>query len=384
MPDPDVAAGAADGTRCLEPIPLAGDDGPRACTARNLLAHFQRGEVCLMPASKLLPAEMVRFSLSTLSDEHGETEIARTMAPFWRPLAAPHPREMWYSDVKVMLDRPFPSLREFIADLRTEQQFKPDTGYTGEDEWNAERKAGCLRACYGVFNAATLCGLRQRLTFLRSVWAHVFNFVWVGWSAGGLHYDEMDNVLAQVAGTKEIVIFPPQVARGRAAPLRLRAALVMRPHGRTTRAPQCTDEIDGGHYVTRFDSRSFFSEKSMQARRSRDRTAPAPRAPPRPSLRAWQASPALRRVPYYHVKLTPGMAVSIPSGAYHAPMATSHDSVSVNSFLAPSLLSWSFPSPTTGRFWCRGGLYRYLGAWCGWLHRWFGVTVVQVGSYKFV
>ena len=116
-------------SRCWEPVPLAGDDGPRACTPRNLLAHFRRGEVCVLPASKLLPEELTRCSLSVLSDEHGDTEIARTMAPFWRPIAAPYPREMWYSDVKVMLDRPFPSLREFIADLRTERKFKPDTGY---------------------------------------------------------------------------------------------------------------------------------------------------------------------------------------------------------------------------------------------------------------
>ena len=45
------------------------------------------------------------------------------------------------------------------------------------------------------------------------------------------------------------------------------------------------------------------------------------------------------------------MAVSIPSGAYHAPLATSHDSVSINSFLAPSLWRASFPSFWRGQFW---------------------------------
>ncbi|MGB1594504.1 MAG: hypothetical protein ACPIOQ_17245, partial [Promethearchaeia archaeon] len=55
------------------------------------------------------------------------------------------------------------------------------------------------------------------------------------------------------------------------------------------------------------------------------------------SEEAIAAHPALAAMPYYHVKLAPGDAVSIPSGAYHAPLATSHDSVSINSFLAPSL-----------------------------------------------
>ena len=70
-------------------------------------------------------------------------------------------------------------------------------------------------------------------------------------------------VLVQLAGTKEIVIFPPHF----------------------------TDQIDGGHYVSKFDSRQFFSDDAIAA------------------------SPALSTAPYFRVRLGPGMAVSIPSGA---------------------------------------------------------------------
>ena len=82
--------------------------------------------------------------------------------------------------------------------------------------------------------------------------------------------------------------------------------------------------------------------------------------------------------------LAPGDAVSIPSGAYHAPLATSADSVSINSFLAPAPWRGSFPSFWRGQFWTKAGLYRYLGAYLGWVWRWFGVCAVTAGAYDYL
>ena len=274
-----------------------------------------------------------RGTLATLSAEYGDVPMARVLSTFLRAYAEAHglPRAEWPEDAVATVDDPRPTLRSFIADCLAERRFKPDTGYTGRDAWNSGK--GRLRAAYGVANVRTMPGLERLRMPIFALWAHVFNFVWVGWSAGGLHYDDMDNVLTQVCGTKEIVIFPPEA----------------------------TDLIDGGHYPTKFESRAFFSAA------------------------AFAASPHLAAVPHHRVKLQPGMAVAIPSRAYHAPLATSHDSVSINSFLAPSLLYWSFPSAATGNFFTRDGVGRYFGSWLGYYVKWFGwlPSAVQYGNYDY-
>ena len=66
------------------------------------------------------------------------------------------------------------------------------------------------------------------------------------------------------------------------------------------------------------------------------------------------------------------------------PLATSYDSVSINSFLAPSLWHASFPSFWRGQFWSKAGLYRYLGAYLGWAWRWFGVCLIKAGAYEYL
>ena len=316
-------------------------DGPNACTPHNLLQYFKRGEVCTLPASELLPPEILRLSLDVLREEHGDSHIVRTMAQFLLPQYKHLPLDQWPPDAKKCCEAPRPTFRAFIDDLEQhEANWKPDATYRG-----LARGRGCsglLSACYGVANVKQLRGLeRVSSRFFAQQWYHAFNFVWLGWSPGGLHFDEMDNVLVQLAGTKEIVIFPPHV----------------------------TELIDGAHYPgsgkgpngrPAFSGKGFFSEEAMASH------------------------PVLAAMPYYHVKLAAGDAVSIPSGAYHAPLATSHDSVSINSFLAPSLWRASFPSFWRGQFWTMAGIYRYLGAYFGWVWRWFGVSLIKAGAYDYL
>jgi len=317
----------------IKPVELSGDFGPQRCTSENLFAHLHKGIVCTMPAEAVLDPRLMRLSLDTLSSEQGDVEIVRVLSAFMKRALQNVPRSEWPADNKFCVDDPNPTMRKFVNDLRGEQGFVPDTGYTGCDGWR--KGDGCLRGCYGNINAKMLRGMDGLDFPLFSFWSYVFNFVWIGWSAGGLHYDDMDNVLAQTEGTKEIVIFPPHV----------------------------TDLLDGGHYPTKFDSREFFSEAAAA-------TTPT--------------SPAL--LPHYRVSLKPGMAVAIPSRAYHAPLATSYDSVSVNSFLAPSILRFSFPNFWMGNFFSLDGARRYLGAWLGYYYKWFGLIArpLKVGHYVYL
>lgn len=257
----------------VQPVRLEGTEGPLACTPANVLKAFKAGNVCVMTAKDILPPEILRLSLPVLREEHGDARLVRTMAQFLSP-TSPMSANRGKSldelppDARRCCESPNPTFREFIDDVMQEAEWKPDGTYRG-----LARGSGCkglLSACYGVANVKQLRGLeRVASKFFTPLWYHVFNFVWVGWSPGGLHYDEMDNVLVQVAGTKSIVIFPPHV----------------------------TDLIDGEHYPGSgkgrygrppFNGKEFFSEESLRSQ------------------------PLLAAVPHYHVRLKPGDAVSIP------------------------------------------------------------------------
>ena len=87
--------------------------------------------------------------------------------------------------------------------------------YWGNPE--AERPGGKphpeqLKA-YGVVNAHKLPGGSARFPMPAWTrrWWHVHNFLWFGVSPGGMHYDEMDNILIQLHGTKTVHLYPPQV-----------------------------------------------------------------------------------------------------------------------------------------------------------------------------
>ena len=165
-------------------------DGPHACTPHNLLQHFKRGEVCTLPASELLPPELLRLSMDVLREEHGDARLLRTMAQFLVPQYKHLPLDQWPPDARKCCEAPRPTFRTFIDDLQHEANWKPDATYRG-----LARGKGCsglLSACYGVANVKQLRGLeRASSRFFAQQWCHAFNFVWLGWSPGGLHFDEM-------------------------------------------------------------------------------------------------------------------------------------------------------------------------------------------------
>ena len=73
----------------LEPVHLEGEAGDRACTASNLLAHFRRGEVVTMRSDRLLPPEVRRLDLHTLSAEVARVETGALPAAVASAVAAP-------------------------------------------------------------------------------------------------------------------------------------------------------------------------------------------------------------------------------------------------------------------------------------------------------
>lgn len=152
----------------------------------------------MLPAAELLPSEILRLTLPVLREEHGDARLKRTMAQFFLPQYKHVPVDQWPPDAKKCCEAPRPTFRDFVDDLRYEADWKPDPTYRG-----LARGSGCnglLSACYGVANVKQLRGLeRARSAFFEPTWYHVFNFIWLGWSPGGLHFDEMDNVLVQVA-----------------------------------------------------------------------------------------------------------------------------------------------------------------------------------------
>ncbi len=141
---------------------------------------------------------------------------------------------------------------------------------------------------YGVINLKRLEMLYQTLPFdLFAQWAITQSFLWLGYSTGSLHFDEIDNVLFQVKGTKRILLFPRQY----------------------------TDVIDGRHRPERVPTLGFLSPSALKT------------------------NPWLGAVPHHEIVLNPGEGLVIPAYTYHAPIATSYNSISVNTFLFPHFRS---------------------------------------------
>ena len=139
------------------------------------------------------------------------------------------------------------------------------------------------RELYGVMNAKRILNIEFIKDEFRENFRHSFSFLWVGLSPGGLHCDYFDNILLQTSGEKLIRVFPATVS----------------------------DQISKHHYVTMPDSLNLFSGLNREKY-------------------DW-----LNTLPYYEILLKAGDAAIIPSAAYHAPMALTKDSVSINSFFTP-------------------------------------------------
>ncbi len=190
------------------------------------------------------------------------------------------------------------------------------------DFFEAEQIAARLEAhrrceLYAMASVASLpASLQERLQaaaepLLRLAaghWAQVSTNLWVGASSGSLHYDERDNVLLQLSGTKRVVLFP------------LEHAGACRMHAVMSRLP----------------NHSSYNQSFLTA-----------------GARASNA--ALAAAAHYMVELQPGDALVIPAGVPHAPVG-SLDSVSLNMFLGDG------PSPSPRSSWLRARFHLSVAA----------------------
>ena len=180
---------------------------------------------------------------------------------------------------------------------------------------------------YGAVNARRLPKFEFRVPW-EEAWSEVFNFVWFGASSGGLHYDGFDNTLFQIKGTKSVLLFDVRL----------------------------TDVVDGQHYPRSFDAMRPFSQDAIKNNHY------------------------LEHLPYSIVKLRPGDGITIPARAYHAPFATSFDSISVNGLLLPRRSGR--PAPFDVRAHSRS-------LWFGLkasrkIFSWTGKTLRRSGPYEFI
>ena len=178
-----------------------------------------------------------------------------------------------------------------------------------EQNVNRELHGRCKQ--YGFATSTDLPdGMQKKLaefaapvSALLAPWKQVCMNFWVGASSGSLHYDERDNVLMQLRGTKRVVMFPIE----HTAACRLHAMLARLPNH--------------SQYASK-----FFTQEALAG------------------------NPALAAAPYFEVELRAGDSLVIPAGVMHAPIG-SLDSVSLNLFVNDG-------PPPAKRSWC------VCNGWC--------------------
>jgi len=166
-----------------------------------------------------------------------------------------------------------------------------------------------LLKTYGNLNLQDLA-MRDQCTVVElpfaKHWGRVHSYLWVGSAPGMMHYDEMDNILIQVTGHKDILVVPAAY----------------------------TDELNIGNNadVSKEDSRVPYFDLATK-----------------PLSQAIIARHPVLRKHGRLVKLGPGDGILIPSGAFHLPSGKSDDCISLNSFLHGENDSYPEPSTTTAK-----------------------------------
>ncbi|MEP7307010.1 MAG: cupin-like domain-containing protein [Acidobacteriota bacterium] len=222
--------------------------------------------------------DIINWSLDDWERRYGSTtiQVHRLHPKIWQTRTLPENAAEIFQNAPVSLTDLITRLREFST-----------TGTVLIPPWWDDTPAISVlerMELYGAVNTKRLPKFEFRMPW-GEAWAEVFNFVWFGASSGGLHYDGFDNTLFQIKGTKVVLLFDVRL----------------------------TDVVDGRHYPRSFDSLRPLSQDAVKHNRY------------------------LEHLPYHIVELGPGDGITIPARAYHAPFATSFDSISVNGLLVPRL-----------------------------------------------
>lgn len=230
---------------------------PQAATISDILRCFGAGQVARTDGRELLRAELFEeWTFENLHRRHGDDPVSlfdnfkgKQYSPSWSTLG------------------------ELCARITERRDQLPDVGTRERAKY------------HGVVNVKRLGEKNAiREAFTRH-FASSFSFLWVGISTNNLHCDEFNNVLIQVSGRKQVLVF----------------------------SPEASNEISRSHFVWMKNHKDVFAQENIAE------------------------YPELARVPWHLETLNPGDALVIPSGAYHAVIGLEPNTTAVNAFLAPRL-----------------------------------------------
>lgn len=294
-------------------------------TPRDVTRRFANGEVfafdagdCLLRADPFLS----QFRLEHLMRNHPTLMVNTTKS---QATVAKDGSRFSPSYMKEVADiPPQVSIQAIVKTLDELDRVTVDADYTGK---HFDGRPALFKA-YGLFNVNRACQRRCEYYHkpkLFQPWGLCLSFVWVGLSSGGMHFDRFDNVLLQLTGKKQMLIYPPHL----------------------------TDLISGDQYY-----KHFVSHLSEESRREN----------------AW-----IDKLPYYLKVLEPADAIAVPSGAYHCPLGLTKDSVSINFFLVPTVCGSPAPSAYGKPMAYPKAVWRML--YVAFVHKCLGVKLVQNSLY---
>eukprot|EP00750_Incisomonas_marina_P012635 INCI17128.2.p1 GENE.INCI17128.2~~INCI17128.2.p1 ORF type:complete len:646 (+),score=111.40 INCI17128.2:353-2290(+) len=303
-----------------KPVQHASSD-PEPATSQRAMKRVQLGipEVrdasCLDVLRTLKQAQPLKLPQLATSSASSSSSSSSDIDALFEGADA----QMVYPGNRLSVERifrtvPLSSLRTNIADELRRLGPRHPLASIPDEWWTSQaiaQRIAAHRRCelYGMAAVANLGEtLQQRLNAACSAvlalttphWKAVSMNLWVGASSGSLHYDERDNVLLQLSGSKRVLLFPIEYTG------------MAKLHSILSRLPNHSSY-----------NAAFFADEAVR-----------------------QHPNGISSAPCYEVVLRPGDALVIPAGVLHAPIGAL-DSVSVNLFLKDG------PSPSKHSWWLR-------------------------------
>lgn len=287
---------------------------------------FTRGEVVRFNAAKILPSWLFGINIRGIRDLHADNadNIPVNQGIFYGYYLRCHQALMeltnrmpsWggpHSDLVQLAARTlipwlldgqcgdFPTLSEVARwepNFRKEVFYWPYTSDVPQANWDEfySYRAKNQTIPSSEINLRRLPNIAKHLHFARDLGIedeilHRHEFLWLGSSPGGHHYDPNDNILMQITGIIDVIVFNSN----------------------------CSGLLDGETgLITHLDDGVLpWATKDMP--------------------------PGKVRAPWFHIRLHPGEGVAIPSGAVHRIITRDTARVGLNAFFEPRFRQMEWP-----------------------------------------